>query len=245
MARNRGAIKTLIRSHTGLTKETLENAACDTALKIGLLKHPFTAAMSTPDDVGLTEDEYRVSISDASAFGIVTARIVEEAGSRNTELILKNRTWWDKHVINPEDNMKGWPRYAIHVGDYVYFDRPLLSGLELRLRIITEQTFTDDDTDCPIGILDIFVEKYATYEVFLDIGNHARAAAFKIQALGPRYDDGKVGGALKDAIDFDWKEIVEEYKMDGRTGAESANGMAVLNNLGSWHDRNGLVDLWY
>lgn len=244
MARTRTQIKTLIRSHTGLTKEALENSACDTALKLALMRHPFTAAMSTTSDFELDEGEWKEDISSVSAFGIVTARIVEADGSRNTELILKNRTWFDKHIINPEDNVKGWPVYAIHAGDYMYFDRPLLSGLELRLRITTEQTFTDDDTACPIPILDIFVEKYATYEVFMDIGNHARAAAFKTQALGPEYDRGKIGGALKDAIDFDWKEIAEEFKMDGRGLGRQNAGLAVLN-LNTWHDRYNETDIWF
>jgi len=244
MARTRSTIKTLIRSHTGLTKETVENAACDTALKLALLRHPFRDAISTPADFTLTEDAYSVDISSASALGIVTARIVEADGKRNTELILKNRTWWDKNIINAEDNVKGWPLHGMRTGSTMNFDRPLQSGLELRLRITTEQTFTDDNTVCPIAILDIFVEKYATYEVFMDIGNVGRAATFKIQALGPKYDDGEIGGALKDAIDFDFKEIGEDYRME-RDITGNQNGLAVLNNLGSWHERNGEVDVWY
>lgn len=244
MARTRTQIKTLIRSHTGLTKESLENSACDSALKLALMKHAFNDAISMPSDITLTEDEYKVDISSASVFGIVTARIVEAEGSRNTELIMKNRTWWDKNIINPEDNNKGWPTYGLLAGGYVYFNCPVQSGLELRLRITTEQTFASDSTACPIGVLDIFVEKYATYEVFMDTGNIARAATFKIQALGPDYDRGKIGGALRDAISFDEKADAEEFKME-RGGAVLPNVGLAVENLNSDHERFGEVDTWY
>ena len=193
MSRTRGAIKTLVRSHTGRSKEALENSLCDSALKIALTKHPFKDAMSTPSDIALTEDLYSVDISSVSAFHIVTARIVEASGSRNTELIIKNRTWWDKNIVNPEDNLKGWPEYGLHAGNTMYFDKPLQSGLELRLRITTEQTFTDDNTTCPIALLDIFVEKYVTANVFADVANTERYLFWKSEAIGPRYDTGESG----------------------------------------------------
>lgn len=244
MARNRGDIKVLIRSHTGRTKETLENAACNSALKLALLKHPFNDAISTPSDIALTEDATSVDISSASAFDIVTARIVEADGSRNTPLKIKNRTWWDSHVVNAEDNTKGWPVYALRTGTTVHFDRPLQSGLELRLRITTEQTFTDDNTTCPIACLDIFVEKFVTSEVFFDVGNEIRGVFYKVQALGPLYDKGEIGGVLKDAIQHDLIEIAEELKMEGRGEAMPNLGLAVLNDI-SWHDRYGETDVWF
>lgn len=257
MARTRAQIKLLIRSHTGRTKEDLENSSCDSALKLALLKHPFNSAIISPADFELTENEWKVDIHiltldqndvDISSFSplqIVTARIVEASGSRNTLLKIKNRTWWDKHVINPEDNSKGWPVYAIKVGNYVYFDRPLQSGLELRLRITTEQTFTDDNTVCPIACLDLFVEKFVTSEVFFDIGNEIRGTFYKVQALGPRYDIDEIGGALRDAIDHDLFEIAEEIKMEGRGGAVMPNlGLAVLNKI-TGHDRFDKVDMWH
>ena len=90
MARTRGEIKTLVESHTARTKEALENSLCDSALQLALLKHPFNDAISTPSDFTLTEDTWSVSISTASVSQIVTARIVEADGSRNTVLVIKN-----------------------------------------------------------------------------------------------------------------------------------------------------------
>lgn len=256
MARTRGAIKTLVESHTGRTKDVLENSLCDSALKLAVLKHPFKQAILHLADFTLTEDLWQVDIStlttdqnsvDISSYtplGIVTARIVEASGSRNMPLIIKGQTWWDKHIINPEDNTKGWPVYGIYVGDYIYFDRPLQSGLELRLRVTVEQAFTDDDTVCPIACLDLFVEKFVTAEVFLDVGNHERFIFWKAQALGPRYEVGDIGGALEDAIQHDLFEIAEELKMARGNGVGGNLGLSILN-LTDWHDRYNEVDMWY
>ncbi len=245
MSRTRLQIKTLVRSHTGRTKEDLENSNCDSALKLALTKHPFNDAISTPSDFTLTEDTWKVDISSASPFQIVTAKIVEADGSRNLPLIIKNRTWWDEHIVNPEDNTKGWPVYGLRAGDYIYFDRPLQSGLELRLRITSEQTFASDSTECPIGILDLFVEKYVTAEVFADIGNTERYIFYRVQALGPAYDNGKVGGALFDAIQADLYEIAEDVRVEMRGGgAFSRTGLAILNEIDG-HEREGEVDTWW
>ena len=245
MARTRLQIKVLVRSHTGRTKDTLENSLCDSALKLALLKHPFNDAISTPADFTLTEDATTLDISSVSAFKIVTARIVEADGKINRPLTLKNRTWWDEHVVNAEDNIKGWPVYCLRTADTITFDRPIIrSGLELRLRITTEQTFTDDTTVCPIAVLDLFVEKWVTAEVFLDVGNQERHLFWKVQALGPRYEKGEIGGALRDAINFDLFEIAEELKM-GDDGLVRPNVGLAVQNLIPWHDRFNKIDSWY
>jgi hypothetical protein len=246
MARTRGEIKILIRSHTGRSKEALENSLCDSALKLAIQKHPFKDAISTTSDFTLTEDEVSVDISSASPLGIVTARIVEADGSRNTRLIIKGKSWWDENVINPEDNTKGWPEFGLRVGSTIYFNGPLIDGLELRLRITTEQTFTDDDTVCPIAHLDLFVERYATSEVFLDIGNEERHLHYRRAALGIRYDESnEVGGALRDAINADLFEIAEDLSMEVRGEQPGVNlGLSVLNN-NAWHSRYGETDVWF
>ncbi len=246
MARTRGEIKTLVRSHTGRSKEALENSLCDSALKLALQKHSFKDGISTPSDFTLTEDETSVDISSASPLGIVTARIVEADGSRNLPLIIKGKSWWDEHVINPEDNTKGWPKFGLRIGGTMYFNGPLMSGLELRLRITTEQTFTDDDTECPIACLDLFVERYVTSEVFLDIGNEERHLHYRRAALGFKYDESdKIGGALRDAMKDDLFEIAEDLSMEVRGAGPGVNfGISILNDI-DWHDRYGETDVWF
>ncbi len=244
MARTRLEIKTLVESHTARTKDTLESSLCDTALKEALMRHPFNDAISTPSDLPITEDATSVDISATSAFNIVTARIVEADGPRNTPLIIKNRTWWDLHVINPEDNAKCWPSYGLHAGNYIHFNAPVISGLELRLRVTTEQVFATDSTVCPIACLDVFVEHYVTYGIFLDLGIHDRAIFWKIQAMGPKYDIGEIGGSLKTAIDHDSKEIGEDLAVEPRGSTNPNPGLAILND-NSGHPRYGEVDMWY
>lgn len=246
MARTRGEIKTLIRSHTGRSKEALENSLCDSALKLALQKHHFKDAISMPSDFTLTEDATSVDISSASPLGIVTARIVEADGSRNTALIIKGKSWWDEHVINAEDNTKGWPKFGLRIGDTMYFNCPLIDGLELRLRITTAQTFTNDSTECPIEGLDLFVEKWVTSEVFLDVGNEERHLHYRKAALGFKYDESdKIGGALRDAIKDDLFEIAEDLSMEIRGAEPGVNlGVSILNNI-DWHDRYGETDVWF
>ncbi len=243
MARTRGEIKTLVESHTGRTNDTLENSLCESALKTALSKHPFNDAISTPSDFTLTEDATSVDISSASVIRIVTTRIVEADGSRNAPLRLKNRTWWDRHVVNEEDTMKGWPVYAIRTGDTITFDRPLMSGLELRLRITTEQTFTDDSTVCPIPLLDLFIEKFVTAGVYLDLKIMDSYLFWKSEAMGPRYDQGIIGGALRDAIHEDLFEIAEDTKVEMR-GAVSNDAISILDNTAS-SNTFGTIRAWF
>jgi len=242
MSRTRLEIKALVHSHTNRTKETLENSLCDSALKIAQSRHPFQDSQSNPEDFTIDEDATYVDVSSASILHIVTARIVEADGSRNAPLKMKNKTWWDKKVVNAEDNMKSWPVYGLKDGDCVRFNCPVSSGLELRLRITTVQTFTDDSTECPIKTLDIFVEKYVTAEVFLDVGNHEKYLFWRAQALGPNYDRGEVGGELLNAINADKFANAEEYEFD-RDDVLSDAGIA-MRNLISGHERYGEIDYW-
>lgn len=244
MVRTRLEIKTLVRSHTGRTKDSLESSLCDSALKIALMHHPFEDASSMPSDITLTEDATSVDISSVSAFNIVTARIVEADGPRNVPLTMKNRIWWDKNVINAEDNTKGWSRYGLHTGSTIHFDGPLESGLELRLRITTLQTFASDSTACPIALLDIFVEHYVTAGVFQDVGNIEGYIAWKQTALGLQYDRGIVGGELLTAINFDKADISEEFKIERPGDSRRRDGISILNDIVG-HERYGEIDTWF
>ncbi len=243
MARTRGEIIVLSELHHGRTdKDTLMDSLCDTALKVALIAHPFKDACSLPDDFSITEDATSVDISATdNIVHIVTARIVEADGTQNERLWLKGRQWWDTNVINPEDSMKGWPVYGLRWGTNIILDRPAISGLELRLRVTTTPTFTDDDTECSIELLDIFVEQYVTAYVFHSIGEKEAFYFWKKEALGPRFDSGIVGGSLLAAINTDKFDPAEEL----RAGDEfrRLDGLAVLN-LNSDHPRYGETDWW-
>lgn len=243
-ARDRDAIEALVELNTGRSdKDTLMHSLCNTALKLAVMKHPFKDATSIPDDFDIEENETSVDISDtADIIQIVTARIVEEDGSRNERLWLKNRQWWDEHVINPEDNPKGWPGNGMRVGGSIILDRPAIDNLELRLRVSTVPTFASGDTTCPIALLDVFIEHYVTAYVFHSIGSNSAFYFWKSEALGPDYDRGRIGGSLLAAINSDTFEAAEELRMGRATTPH--RGIAIENAI-TGHERYGETDVWY
>jgi hypothetical protein len=242
VARTRGEIKTLVEAHTGRTKDTLENSLCNTALKVALLRHPFKDAQSVPSDFTITEAATSVDISSISGLrSIISARIVEASGSRNKRLVCKTRTYWDEYVINSEDNQKGWPQFGMRVGTTIELDRPSDSGLELRLRVTTEQTFTNDNTDCPIDVLDIFVEHYVTAHIFKSLENEEMYKQWILTALGMRYlIDGTVGGTLADAIASDSiGDMALDLKAEPHDAPSAHSAGVSVRNLVTGHDDYG------
>lgn len=243
MAKTRGEIKTLVELHTNRTNDTLEDAMCDAALKLAVLRHPFKDAQSDPDDLTITEDAWTVDISSLNALHIVTARIVDADGDRNAPLVMKDTVWWDKNVINAEDSFKGWPEFGLKRGNTLYLNKPAEDGLELRLRIATIPTFSDlDATECPIEVLDIFVEAYVTAKMFMSKANMDEYLFWKREALGPNYERGIIGGELLNAIKNDKFDIAEIYDFS-RDGTVD-NGISI-NNLITGHERYGEVDTWF
>jgi len=246
MARTRSEIKTLVRLHTGRTKEDLENALCESALKIAMMRHHFKDGSSIPADFAITVATYTVDISSITGLlDVLTATIVEADGERNQPLDLKNRTWWDKFVINPEDNHQGWPVFGLRDGTNILFDRPSDDGLELRLRVTTEQSFTDDDTVCPVSMLDMFVEYYVTAGVFENLTNWDAAKQWKIKALGYQWENSsEPGGELLNAINADMKDSAEIIKAT-RPEDVVNTGLSIQNLLGVGDDSYGTVRPWY
>lgn len=247
-SRTRAEIKALVEAHTGRTKATLENSLCDTALKVALMRHAFKDAQSIPSDFTITEDATSVDISSISdLMNIVTARIVEADGSRNMIFKLKTRGWWDEHIINPEDNSKGWPVYGIRVGSTIVLDRPAESGLELRLRITTKQSFTDDTTVCPIAVLDVFVEHYVTAHVFKSLENDERYRGWMLSAFGAKYlINGVIGGELANAIEADTiGDTALEIKAEPYDVPSAHAGGVSVENLITGHDDYGNTRWWH
>lgn len=247
MAKTRLQIRTSVNYNTqrGTEKESLINDKCDEALKVAIGKHPFRDSRSTPSALSVTEDAVTVDISSISNLvHIVSARMIEDSGSSYHPLIMKDATWWDRNIVNPEDNQKGWPKYGLRAGSYIYLDRPAQSDLTLQLRVSTEQLFTDDSTECPVKILDIFVVQYVTAQVFLSIENMESYYQWKRLSLGPKWDDGVVGGSLAHAINTDKIDLSEEFKAERYDGNANDNGVSI-QNLVEGHSRYGEIDTWY
>lgn len=239
MARTRTEIEALAVLNTGRSdKDTLMNSLCDSALKVAVAKHPFEDCVELCDDVTITEDATTVDISglevssSAITFDIydtITARIVEADGSRNSLLMLKNRQWWDKNIINPEDNQKGWPQFGHQVGTTMNLDAPATNGLELRLRVATIPVFAADGTECPIKVLDLFVEQYVTAMTYMSLGMMDKYLFWYRLALGPRYEVGDVGGTLLQAINSDKSHTAEVKSMERGDAFIKNKGISVQN----------------
>lgn len=246
MAETRGQIKQTVELNVGRENQELENKYCDEALKVALVEHPFDDAQSEPADFTITEDATSVNISGtANIITIVTARIVQASGDLNEILKMKNRTWWDRHVINPEDNQKGWPEFGLHFGTSIVLDRPAESGLELRLRVTTEQTFTNDSTACPIALLDTFVTTYVTAKYFKQLKQFNAAREWMNEAVGPDFykagGQRKVGGLLQSAIDSDKANIAEEMTL---LETSRDRGIAIENQI-TGHGDYGNIRTWH
>ncbi len=171
MARTRDEIEALVEIHTGKTdKDTLMHSLCDNALKAAILKHTFEDTRSTPSDVTTTEADTECDLPTGTR-ELISVRVIDSAVDANTLLILKPQTWWDKYIINPEDNGQGWPKYGLRFGTELLFDRPVNANITFRFRISTIPTFTSGSTECPIDVLDLFVEYYVTAFVYLSLEN--------------------------------------------------------------------------
>ena len=246
MARNRGDIKSLVVLNTGRADKTaLMDSLCNSALKLAVSRHAFKDSLSMPADFTITEDSISVDISSITPIvHIVTARIVEADGTKNWPLVMKSRTWWDKFIVNAEDNQKGDPSFGMRWGTNVLLNRPANSGLELRLRVSTTPIFVNDDTECPIEVLDLFIERYVTAYVFMSLQETEAFFVWKRDALGPDFDRGIVGGDLLSAVNADKYDIAEEHKVEPHAGTVADNGIAV-KNLITGHPRYGETDSWY
>lgn len=248
MARTRAQITSFVGYFTGrgTEKAALISLLCDEALQVAIGEHPFKDSRSYDQDFAVTEDATTVDISSLTGLRhVITARIVETSGDRNSELEMKNETWWAKNVINASDNQKGWPDAVLRRDSTIYLDRPAESGLTLRLVVSTDQTFSEDSTACPIAVADIFVTQYVTAMVFLSIEQQDQYARWYTQAMGSKYLlTGQVGGSLAHAIDLDKKDIAESYKMEPAGGSRKAAGAISVDNLISGHQDYGNTRLW-
>ncbi len=169
MARTRDEIEALVESHTKKSnKDSLMHSLCDSALKQALLKHTFEDSRSIPSDVAIVEDATSCVLPTGTR-EIITVRIVDSVTTASARLLLKPQTWWDKYIITPADNVKGWPKYGLRFGTNLIVDRPVEANITARFRISTVPVFTNGSTECPIRVLDIFVEYFVTAFVFLNI----------------------------------------------------------------------------
>jgi len=229
MARTRDTILALVRLNTGRTdKDTLIGYVCDSALKEAVLfsirkKQTFrdtvtqrTWAITTGLDyvqvMGTGGGDGATPSNNDDITDIITARIIDSSSDDNKPLIIKGRQWWDKEVVNGADNVQGWPSYGIRLGNYLFFDRPSEANKVLYLRCCTIPTFTSGSTTCPIKNLDLFVEYWATAQVFHSLEQDTQYQRWMAKA------SGELSIALEADIDTAKDNQMIPSSTYGRTG---------------------------
>ncbi len=208
MARTRGEIITLVKSHVGWTsrddKDTLIDSLCDSALKYAITEHPFRDLTTlTSGETEITTDATTIDLSgfSPSVFKIISARLlrVDNTTDAGVHLPLRNRKWWDRLIIDPSTRVGGIPSQALRVGSTLHLDRPIESDWKLRLRYTSIITYTDDSTETPSELLDLFVEYKVTADVFFDIEDMEKFALWNRRAIGnnPEFPGGELGRAIR------------------------------------------------
>jgi hypothetical protein len=249
MAKTRAEIITNVKLNTGFSgKDTLLDGYCDTGLKVALLKHSFrdavaqrTWAITTGNDsvqiqgTGGSDDD----ANNWDVLDVVTARIIDTSGDDYHSLKLKNRLWWDKFVVSAEDNQQGWPEFGCRLGNYIYFERPVESNRSLYLRATRVLTFAGDSTECPIEVLDVFLEHYVTAQAFLNIHEHENYIFWNKLA----------NQHLMQAIDADQDTALNfEFERGSDMSMHRHDGTAITNNTnygGSGTKGVGSGSTWY
>lgn len=247
MAKTRAQIKSSIDHNTGRadSKASLIEDLCNESLKVAIGKHPFRDAQSSPTILDIGEGTTSVNMSAiTNLVHVVTARIIQDSGTQYLPLVLRDRAWWDRNVVNAADNTKGWPKYGLRWESTILLDRPAESDLQLQLIVSQDQTFANDTIECPVKILDTFVVQYVTAFVFLSIQNMQSYAYWKNIALGFKWDSGIVGGTLGHAIATDRYDISEEMRAEP-PGAPGKLAGTSIRNLITGHDNYGDTITWY
>jgi hypothetical protein len=226
--------------NTGISSNTtLMNNACDDALKVAILRHPFRDAVTTRGwDITSAQDYVSISAADSASgtdvvHNVLTARIIDTSASGYGYLKMKDRQWWDRNVVYGEDNQTGWPDYGMRDGDNVYFERPVEANRQLLLRCVSFQTFSSDATECPVKSLDVYVERFVTSRVFRSVEQNEKAMVWKMEA--------EEAFMLAKEADPD---IAEYRQMEGMAAGVTGEGTAITNQT-SGMATYGETHVWY
>lgn len=207
MARTRAQIRSDIETFTGKSnKETLINTWCDLALKEAILRHDFELARTSSDVSGSIGD---TSFSLPTGCKTIISIAVLDADGHAAPLTLKGEHWYNEHIGIPEQHGSGWPEYGCRMGTTIEFDRPLDAAYTFRVRYVAEPVFINDDTECPIPDLDLFVTYYVTALVFNSIKDIQNYQSWMQRAVGSNFHSWD-GGAFAAAVECDERKPAQE-----------------------------------
>ena len=241
MARTRDEIEAIVELHTGKSdKETLMHGLCDNALKYAEQRHTFDDSVKLSKDISITEDATSVALPtedvDSVALTtreVVTVRLIATDTDLNRWLFIKNRRWWDTHIVNQEDNLKAWPMFGMRVGADLILDRPCRASLTARFRVSKFLSFATGTTECPVTLLEIFVEHYVTAMVFLSLEDVEKYHFWMEIAVGTKGQQARniVGGSLGVAIEADEREAANSDYLGQFPPGYRRGGITVTSGL--------------
>ncbi|GAH15304.1 unnamed protein product, partial [marine sediment metagenome] len=212
-------------------KDDLIDSLCDSVLKYAIMEHPFRDLTTlTSGETEITTEATSVDLSGFSpaVFKIISARLLRVTNTTDSGrfLPLKNRKYWDKYVIDPTTNVGGVPTEALRVGTTLYLNRPIEDDWKLRLRYTSLNTYTDDNTETPSELLDLFVEYKVTADLFFDLEDMDKFALWNRRAIGnnPEFPGGELGRAIRTDDKEEAKENVVTRPWELRTGLYGYGG---------------------
>lgn len=168
----RGHIKTRVKLHTGRSdKDTLIEYTCDDLLKEACNEHDFEYVIENTE-VQTTADQAYVSLP-TGFLTLVSASVVEKADGttvdRVWDLTVKGRQWWQSHIIDAGNWTAGDPSFGMLdiANDRLYLAKiPDDTVYYIKLYYTKYPAFTDDTTENPIPLLDNWLVRKCTEEVF-------------------------------------------------------------------------------
>jgi hypothetical protein len=233
MALTRAQIKSKIASYSGKgNKDTFIEEQCDTILKGAMLRHNFEEQRDTSDVVGVIDE---TSIAVPSGAKKILSIVVIDSSNRARVLKLKPDKWYADHVGSPEANLSGWPEYACRFSSTIELDRPINEAYTFRVRYTKYATFTTDETECPVDVLDNFLVYYITAMVYAMCENLPMAQFWFTKAIGRNIDDGNWdGGEFAAAVKADEELLNIDHDLKDMFLLRNRNDVIVTDDGRLW-----------
>jgi len=245
MARSVTKIGTYVARNTGRTlSDSQLTDFCDEALRVALNVHPFADSISI-ESIEISEGDSSVDISSISdIIHTIAVQAIDKSGESSRPIIMKDKVWWNRNVVDADQRRSDWPRYGHRAGNIIDLNCKVNRDLTIKVIVSTVKTYEDTTSPGPIDTLDIFVGHYVTAMAFLSLQDDQAYQRWKTVALGHRWDVGEVGGSLANAIASDKFDLSTEMRASYYSDDVADFGLSV-RNLNSSHDDYNNIQSWY
>lgn len=166
----------------------IQNALND-MLKEAVNKHYFALTIDLTEVVTVASQNYVDTPSDL--LGIITLSMVERDGGAGGDaitvwpLVLKNRLWWEKYVIDDVSISSGKPDFAYHdrTNAKLYITSiPDTAVYYVRFWFTKYPSMSADGTTNPIPVLDLWLVSRVTELIFRSLERWKAAAFYERKA---------------------------------------------------------------